>query len=360
MKPDQTASGQTDPATGAPAASKPAVHPAESPSTSPPAATNPPKPEEQLRLTFVGDVLLASTVENVLKLNGFDYPYREVKSQLSQADLTIANFESPVTERGTEQQKEYTYRTSPKALPAFTEAGFDIVNLANNHVMDYGEEGLLDTLTYLSKSGVQTVGAGHDADEAFKPVIVSKNGIRVAFLGFSHVVPTGSWKAGIHHPGVADTYAEKRPLEAIKQAKSMADMVVVLVHWGVERKDKPEAWQTKLGHHYIDAGADLVIGSHPHVLQGFENYKGKWIAYSLGNFIFTTNNVPATLETIILDASCSKTGACDLRATPIYTKYAKPVVMEADAGHKLMERLSSISFGAGLGPDGMIKTLTNR
>ncbi|MCC2684754.1 MAG: CapA family protein [Paenibacillaceae bacterium] len=314
-----------------------------------------PANESKVRLSFVGDVLLASTVETVMKRNGFDYPYREVLPLLQQPDMTIANFESPVTTRGTPQQKDYVYRTSPNALPPFKEAGFDLVTLANNHTLDYGEPGLLDTMSNLDKAGILRVGAGHNADEAFKPVIVNKNGIKIAFLGFSRVVPDNSWKAGSKTPGLADTYAEKRPLDEIRKAKAQADLVVVMVHWGIERNDKPEAYQTTLGHHYIDAGADLVIGSHPHVLQGLESYKGKWIAYSLGNFIFTTNNVSQTLETVVLDAACSKQGQCDLRVHPIFTEYAKPIPMDEEKGKKLLERLTSISFHSTVQMDGSVK-----
>jgi poly-gamma-glutamate synthesis protein (capsule biosynthesis protein) len=326
-----------------------------SPASMLPSTTDASSNESQVRLSFVGDVLLASTVETVMKRNGFDYPYREVLPLLQQPDMTIANFESPITTRGTPQKKDYVYRTSPNALPPFKEAGFDLVTLANNHTLDYGEPGLLDTMSYLDQADILRVGAGHNADEAFKPVIVDKNGIKIAFLGFSRVVPDNSWKAGSKTTGLADTYAEKRPLEEIRKAKTQADLVVVLVHWGIERNNKPEAYQTTLGHHYIDAGADLVIGSHPHVLQGLESYKGKWIAYSLGNFIFTTNNVRETLETVVLDASCGKQGKCDLRVHPIFTEYAKPIPMEEEKGKQLLERLGSISYHSTVQQDGTVK-----
>jgi poly-gamma-glutamate synthesis protein (capsule biosynthesis protein) len=318
---------------------------------------NPPGPanDERVTLAFVGDVLLGSTVETILRRNGFDYPYHDVKALLSQADLAVANFESPVTERGTEQDKQYVYRTSPKALPAFKEAGFDLVNLANNHVLDYGEIGLLDTLDALDQAGIRRVGAGRDANEAYKPAIVEKKGIKIAFLGVSRVVPEVSWKAGKNHPGVAETYDWTRPVKEIAEAKKAADIVVVLAHWGEERKDRPLDYQVQLARRYIDAGADLVVGSHPHVLQGIEYYKGKWIAYSLGNFIFTTNNVAATLETIILEAACTRQGECELKATPIFTQYARPQIMSADKAKALFSRLSNISYQAKVEPDGAIR-----
>jgi poly-gamma-glutamate synthesis protein (capsule biosynthesis protein) len=308
----------------------------------------------RVRMAFVGDVLLADGVEKLMQQNGFDYPYTGVSSLLKEPDLTIANLETPVTERGDRQTKEYVYRSSPKALPALKEAGVDIVNTANNHIKDYGTVGMLDTLDALNKVGIAHVGTGHNLDEALQPVIVTKNGVKLAFLGFSRVVPDNSWKASAKQPGVADTYNYTVPVETIRKAKEQADLVVVLAHWGTERKDTPDPVQTDLAHRYIDAGADLVVASHPHVLQGLESYKGKWIAYSLGNFIFTTNDTPATWETIVLQADCARSGDCSLHAVPILTKWAHPETMAPDAGAKLLERLSALCYGARIGNDGAI------
>jgi hypothetical protein len=305
-------------------------------------------------MAFVGDVLLADRVEVLMKQNGYDYPYSKVKDLLQKADVAVANLETPVTERGTKQIKEYAYRSSPQALPALKEAGIDLVNLANNHVMDYGPEGLLDTIAHLDRNGIQHMGAGKDAAEAFQPVVVEKKGVKIAFLGFSRVVPNHSWKAGVNHPGVADTYNYTLPVEAVKKAKTQADLAVVFTHWGVERKEKPESYQTELAHRYIDAGADLIVASHPHVLQGLEQYHGKWIAYSLGNFIFTTNDVPQTWDTVIMEAACSKEGQCGLHLIPINNKWAKPEPMPPEQGLKLFERLSAISANVKVEPDGTV------
>ncbi|GIP33838.1 capsular polysaccharide biosynthesis protein [Paenibacillus sp. J2TS4] len=324
-------------------------------STPPSAAEPDDEAEKRVTLSFVGDVLLGSTVNNLLAAHGYDYPYQDVKTVLQRSDLTIANLETPITDRGTpEKDKTYVYRSSPKVLPAFKEAGFDLVNLANNHTMDHGVEGLLDTLDYLDDQQIMRVGAGRNADEAFQPVIVEKNGLKIAFLGFTKVVPDTSWKAGLQTPGLADTYDYTRPVKEVAQAKEQADLVVVIAHWGKERHDHPNSEQIDLAYRYIDAGADLIIGGHPHVLQGFEQYKGKWIAYSLGNFIFTTNDEAKTLETVILEATCTTEG-CDLKAVPIFTQWAKPVVMEEDAGKRLFERLTSISREAIVQPDGHIR-----
>lgn len=328
--------------------------------------TSKPDDDSRVKLSFVGDVIFASTVENVLRDKGFDYPYTNVKSYLQDADLTIANLESPITSRGVAQKKEYVYRSPAEALKAFAETGFDLVNMANNHILDYGVEGLLDTFDNLDKAGIKHVGAGRNVSEAFQPVIVEKKGIKIAFLGFSKVVDNADWKAGKYkdgkdRPGVADTYALEMPIEAIKQAKSKADLVVVIAHWGIERNDMPESYQRDFARKYVDAGADLIIGGHPHVLQGFESYKGKWIAYSTGNFLFTTRaDAPKTWDSGVLQAACTKQGGCELKLVPVLTKWALPQIMQEPESFKLFERLSNISFGAIVDKDGTIRAGSNQ
>lgn len=290
----------------------------------------------------------------MLVKNGYDYPYKYVKSYLDKADLTIANLETPITTRGTAETKEYVYRSSPLALPELKRAGVDLVNLANNHSMDYGQEGLLDTLGYLDDQQLLRVGAGRNAEEAYRPVIYEHNGIKIAFLGFSRVLPDTSWMATAQRPGLASTYTSKPALEAIAKARSEADLVVVIAHWGEERNPYPVKQQTDLAHEYIDNGADLIIASHPHVVQGFEQYKGKWIAYSLGNFIFTTNENPDTWESMILEASCSKDRSCNLNMVPILTKWAQPIRMTEDQGQKLFEKLTKNSVNAQIDAKGAI------
>jgi poly-gamma-glutamate capsule biosynthesis protein CapA/YwtB (metallophosphatase superfamily) len=324
--------------------------------TAKPAAGRPNAEEgPHVSMAFVGDVIFASTVETVLKQNGYDYPYTDLKDALQQPDITAANLETPITVRGEEQKKEYTYRSHPDALKAFKEAGFDVVGLANNHIMDYGTDGLLDTLKHLDKQGILRTGAGKNAKEAYTPAVVEKNGVKVAFLSFSHKVPDASWKAGVNKPGTTELYDPKKAMETITDVKKDADLVVVMAHWGVEREDKPQETHRTMARAFIDAGADLIIGSHPHVLQGLENYKGKWIAYSLGNFLFTTNAYEPSWETVILNADCTKAGGCSLSAIPVNNKFARPARMGEPEAKKLFERLTSISYGVRVDGDGRVE-----
>ncbi|WP_042162875.1 CapA family protein [Paenibacillus gorillae] len=310
---------------------------------------------EKIRLAFVGDILLASSVEDQLKRYGYDFPYAKSLLYLSEPDLTAGNLEYPVTEGGTPaDDKEFVFKGSPLALPALRDAGFDVVNLANNHTLDHGVKGLFDTMSHLDEAGISHIGAGKDDIEAFTPVIKESRGIKIAYIGLSRVVPKTSWKADKNTPGVAETYDTTRAKAAIAKAKEQADLVVVMVHWGKERVDTPEQYQRNFAREYIDSGADLVIGSHPHVLQGFEKYKGKWIAYSLGNFIFSVYPKGKSGETGVLDATCTAKGDCDLQFHPMYADQAQPKPMEENQAQALIDRLTSISFKVKLRKDGTL------
>jgi poly-gamma-glutamate capsule biosynthesis protein CapA/YwtB (metallophosphatase superfamily) len=305
-------------------------------------------PEEPTHTTitmgFVGDIMLGGKVADLLEENGFDYPYRLMKPYIENSDIMVGNMESPVTERGIPQEKSYVFRTSPEALPAMAQAGFDLMTLGNNHMLDYGIIGLKDTLKEMNNAGILTVGAGLTSEEAYRPEIINKNGIRVAFVGASRVIPEPSWAAGKNKPGVAVTYDPKPVLTSIAKADREADLVVVLVHWGEEQSEIPNEDQRRLAYHYIDAGADLVIGSHPHVLQGVEWYKGKAIAYSLGNFIFSTSMNANTWNSGLLQATCDSSGQCSLRWIPVFTKWAQPRPLnpeEQASWKKKMDKLSA-------------------
>jgi poly-gamma-glutamate synthesis protein (capsule biosynthesis protein) len=314
----------------------------------------------KVTLSFVGDVIFAGHVQERLEQQGYDYPYKPVHAYLN-ADIQVADMESPVTTIGTQQLKEYTYQSTPKALPAFRKAGFDVVTLANNHSMDYGVAGLLDTMRNLTNNGIKYTGAGRTADEAYAPVVVKRKGVKIAFVGLSHVVPNASWKAqnkstpfpnGV--TGVAHLYDMPAALHAVKRAKQVADLVVVLPHWGVERVMTPNATQTMMAHALIDAGADLIVGAHPHVAQSIEQYKGKWIAYSVGNFLFTTSVHASTWKSIILDATCSKAAGCSIAVKPIANDMQQPRPMPVADATAYLNELQAISHGVRIAPNGQV------
>lgn len=173
------------------------------------------------------------------------------------------------------------------------ELGIDIVTIANNHTLDYGTDALVDTCTTLENAGIPYVGAGANMDRAKQLETIEVRGRTIGFLAASRVYPDTSWVANSKKPGMVSGYDPSILLKEIEAAGEYCDYLVVYMHWGIERDEKPQEYQRTLGRQLIDAGADLVIGSHPHVLQGIEYYQGKPIVYSLGNFIFGSS-IPKT------------------------------------------------------------------
>ncbi|KAA8999807.1 CapA family protein [Paenibacillus spiritus] len=300
----------------------------------------------EVSLSFAGDTIFAGKVGELLEKQGYDYAFSRLDGMFRSDDLTVVNLETPVTEGGTgAANKQFVFRSSPKALGAMKRAGIDAVNLANNHSLDRGQEGLSDTLSLLDEAGIARVGAGQNAAEAYTVRYFERKGIRIALLGFTRVVPETSWIATARTPGLASVYDSAQALKAIADARREADLVVVMVHWGKERQEAFSPQQQELGRSFIDAGADLVIGSHPHVLQGLEPYKGKWIAYSTGNFVFTRSATPSTWETAVFRANCKVDGQCRLTLKPMDAELGRPVPMAAEQGEKLLKRMEALSEG---------------
>ncbi len=315
-------------------------------------AKTPSNKKDTLSLSFAGDVLLDRSVANVISNKGANFILSDVKPILSGADISMINLECPISTRGTKaKDKQYTFRAKPGSVDVLKSAGIDIVTLANNHVLDFGKDAMLDTFTYLDKAGIKYVGAGHDIDKASMAKYYNVNGFNVAILGSSHVIPVVEWAAGKNKPGVATTYNPTRLLSEISSAKKKSDIVVVYVHWGTERNTKPDTYQRNLANKYIDSGADLVIGSHPHVLQGFEYYKGKLIAYSLGNFVFT--NVKN--DTMILNVEFNKDKAFTASISPCSIDNYRPVLVKDKSKQKqLFDKLQQLSFSTKIDKKGVI------
>ncbi|KAF6582650.1 CapA family protein [Paenibacillus sp. EKM211P] len=307
-------------------------------------------------LHFIGDVQFSGKVEQRLEQNGFDFPYQYLGSLFHKDDLTIANLETPVTTNGVGAlNKTYVYKSSPKALTAMAAAGVNAVNLANNHILDQGTSGLLDTLKYLDEKGIAHAGAGRNAKEAYAPHYFERNGIKIALLGATRVMPEANWNASAKQPGVAGAYDSTAIVKSIREARNQADLVIVVAHWGKERVTTLEPHQTELSHAFIDAGADLVIGGHPHVLQGMEQYKGKWIAYSTGNFIFSKSTVPATWDTAIFQATCTRNGDCKMKLTPYRADLGQPIPLKDAEASKILQKVAALSpSNVSIGVDGMV------
>lgn len=312
--------------------------------------------EAVVHLHFAGDTIFSGSIAPKLEKEGYHYPYEHVRDLFLNDDLSVLNLETPVTAGGTPaEDKSFVFKAPPKSLPPMHKAGVDAVNLANNHTLDQGVEGLLDTIKHLKESEIRYFGAGKNKSEAYSPVYVERNGITIALCGFSRVIPQADWAAGKNKPGVAVAYDSTEAVKTVEAARKEADLVIVLTHWGKERTTVLEKHQTLLAHSFIDAGADLVIGGHPHVLQGIEQYKGKWIAYSTGNFIFTKkSDAPDTWDTAVFEAKCSKEGDCQLKLLPFRTEIGQPVPLKGDEGERVLKKVENLSKNVKINKDGKV------
>jgi len=288
-------------------------------------------PTMQVHLMAVGDIMLGRTVGDLILTSGADQPFVHVADLLNSADVTIGNLESPISLRGEPEDKAYTFRAPPESATSLSLAGFDLVNLANNHALDYGKAAFIDTLQALSDQNIVYTGAGMDEKSAQTPVFIERNGLRIAFLGYLDIpvwkYDYTQWQATTDQPGVAWGF-HYDIIGGVKKASAAADIVIVMMHFGNEYEAVVSQAQINTAHAAIDAGADLVIGSHPHVLQTIELYKDGLIAYSLGNFVFD-QFYDAANKTAILSVHLSPNGIESYELIPVQIQTdGRPAITE--------------------------------
>lgn len=303
-------------------------------------------------LSFAGDVIFDSWVGSLIDQKGPAHVISDLKGIFHKSEISMVNLETPISLRGTkENDKQFTFRAKPEHINVLTEAGINMVTLANNHILDFGLDALRDTIDLLKDHNIGFVGAGEDVDEASRPRYVTKNDCTVAFVASSHVIPFVTWTAGVNKPGVASTYDPTRLLAEIEKARKAADIVVVYVHWGEEMVTMPVPYQKNLARMYIDKGADVVIGSHPHILQGLEFYKGKIISYSLGNFIFTNQKK----DTAILNIEIRDKAISKIKMIPCeINNFRTALVEDPQKTQNILNTVKALSFGADILPDGTV------
>lgn len=273
----------------------------------------------ELTIVAVGDIMLGRGAEKDLSKKKVIFPFEKIQSFTSTADICFGNLESPISSRGRAARKKYCFRASTPVVQGLSYAGFDILSLANNHSLDYGPEALLNTIQILKRNHILCVGAGKNLDQARKAVVFSIKKNRIVFLAYNSTFPE-SFYANIDKPGIAPSKL-KFIRQDIEQNKK-SDIVVVSFHWGEEYTETPTEKQRKLAHLAIDSGADLVLGHHPHVIQGLEFYKKKLIVYSLGNFIFD-QRFGNTSKSFILKCVFAKKKLSKAVIIPIIRTYGK-------------------------------------
>ena len=286
-------------------------------------------------------------VKSYIQVHGAKAVLGGIRSVIAGADLAFANLESPLSNLGSKQAwKDVTFRGDPRLASALGWAGFDVVTMANNHAMDCTASALLDTIKRMNKAGVKVVGAGKNAAAAHKPAIITtKQGIKVAFLGYSDILPMG-YTAG-SGPGIAAGRSDMARVKAdIRAARRRADFVVVAFHWGIEYQQPPTQEQKNEARAAINDGADLVMSHHPHVLEGLEAYHGGLVCYSFGDLVFDHMS-RETGETILLRCvvSAKKITA---KLIPVYANASGiPSVQHGSSAAAILGRMKRLSAALG-------------
>jgi len=309
-------------------------------------------------LTNVGDVILGRYVAHKMKAyNDYTHPWLKMAGLLSKADITFTDLEVPLSDQYLPSDEGMSFIAPSKSIDGLKLAGVDVVALANNHSTNYGTSVFMDTLDLLKKSEIGYVGGGLNYSEAYKPLIIEKNGLKWAFVDYNSI--TGAINASESSPGVAKFEIKpwvevdsKEDLAVIKRIisdiKNKVDIVVAEFHWGVEYKSSPIQSQVDIAHEAIESGADLIIGTHPHVVQGMENYKNTPIIYSLGNFIFDQEWSEETKQGVVAETYFYKKKLVNVGLVPYQIEdYNQPRPTSPNESKKILNRI----FDESLSPE---------
>ena len=305
---------------------------------------------EQVCLTAVGDICLGTGVKKYLKEKGSIFPFIHCQEELKETDILFGNLEMVIC-------KNKNYSLSSKldmCVPAnlctgLVNVGFDILNLANNHILDFGSQTVEDTISFLNKSNIQFIGYGKNLEDAWTHRIIEKKGIKIGFFGISD-----NWGQGAHKnkPGVA-IYDKKKALYKVKELKKIVDHVIVSIHADLEFANYPDPERIQFSRKLIDYGASLILEHHPHVPQGIEVYKNGLIIYSLGNFIFDVEGSEYlkkgskyTNISFILKVFLDKNGPIQAKILPIkINKYGQPVLLTGFKAQEVINHIWKLSQG---------------
>lgn len=315
--------------------------------------------KEFVTMTFAGDLCLS---EGWYTLNKYDETggalnqciSSDLIGRLKSSDIFMLNNEFAFSDRGTPLNgKYYTFRADTGRASILTELGTDVVSVANNHIFDFGADSFYDTLSTLRENGIPYFGGGKDYNEACCPVFFIVNGMRIGFVGASRAEKIRYTPgASADSPGILLTYDNTEYLRVISETKKDCDYLVAYVHWGTEDSHDVTDYQKTMGHQFIDAGADIVVGGHPHVLQGIEYYNGKPILYSLGDFWFNYE----TKETGVIEIQITPSGLRSMKFLPcMQDQFTTALKTDSIESHRIYDFLQNLSFGITIDDEGYIR-----
>jgi len=301
------------------------------------------RPLTTVSMLAVGDINLGRQTGQKILAGDPNYAFEFLSEDLQKPDITFGNLESQLADLGGETQSptsEYRFAGPPAGADGLKEAGFDIVSIANNHMWDYGKDRLFETIDNLERAGVKYAGASKDPAKVYDPTILDVRQQKIAFIAATDILN------GYEKSGATEYVAWADPdklVAAVTSAKNAADWVIVSLHWGTEYSATPKASQIDLAHKLIDAGAYMVIGSHPHVPQGIEEYNGGVILYSLGNFAFWQPMSYWTQHSFITDIQLRPSGRVEYTPIPINSGWQPRRSTDKATEEKVLQYIAKLS-----------------
>ncbi|MFH9348940.1 CapA family protein [Kitasatospora sp. NPDC017646] len=344
------------PAKSAPPAAAPASSAAPSGTAAPaPTKGGAPRPDGTITVAFAGDVHFEGRTQPRLSVQPPETALGPISRTLADADLSVLNLETAITGRGAPEPKTYTFRTTPKALSVLKDSGVDVVSMANNHAVDFGADGLADTLAAKDSSPIPVLGVGHNAKEAYAPYVTTVRGVKVAVVAASQVedITNQKWRAGANKPGIASALDVPALVSAVQAAKQQAPVVLVYLHWGEEGKACPTGAQTAIAKKLAAVGASAVVGTHAHTMVGSGMLGNTYVGYGFGNFLwYGTSDYAFSNETgvttLTLAADGKVTGEAFAPATIDDKGIPQPVT--GAAAEAALKRRDGLRGCAGLTP----------
>ena len=312
-----------------------------------------------ITIGFTGDIMIGRLVNEVIGQKGYRYPWGNVLPLLKQTDLTIINLETTLTTSSQKILKVFNYKANPDRVQTLQKADIDVVNLANNHILDFGNEGLFETIQTLDNAGIKHIGAGKNIHAARRAAIVTKNNITIGIIGYTNNEP--GWqaednKAGTNYIEVGDIETVKQDVNAIRKN---VDFVIVTIHWGPNMRERPTQEFIDFAHAMINAGVDIIHGHSAHIFQGIELYKNKVIMYDTGDFVddYAVNTLLRNDWSFLYQLEADKYGIKEIKLIPIVISNMQVNMAQDKEKRVIIKRIQDLSqeFGTTITNDGVIQ-----
>jgi poly-gamma-glutamate synthesis protein (capsule biosynthesis protein) len=317
---------------------------------------------DELVIGLTGDVMIGRSVDPIISREGYSYVWGDVLPLLRGTDINIVNLETTLTNSRQKVRKVFNFKAAPDKVKALTAANIGFVNLANNHILDYSEEGLVETLQVLQEAGIQYAGAGMNRAEAERPCIIVKNNVRVGILGLTD--NERSWcagfsKSGINYIDISSEKLRQPALEAIAALRSETDLVIVCIHWGPNMQEEPPDEFIAFAHEMIEKGADIIHGHSAHIFQGIEVYQNKLVLYDTGDFIddYVVHPVLKNNHSFLFLAAYTRKGIEQLRLVPVLINNYQVNLSTGESYEWSIKRMQQLSrrFGTAVSDSGEVE-----